>query len=159
MRVALVCSLAFVLAACSPPSAKNGEAPETSQADRPDIEAAPARTPQESLAAMPSWETARAAGVDFRGVGQEPGWLLDIYTRGIVKFAWDYGDSYAEFAVVEPTHPQEGVTRYQASSDGRELVVTIHTAPCQDAMSGQPYPSQVEVTIDGRALNGCGRNP
>ena len=25
---------------------------------------------------------ARAAGVDFRAVGQEPGWIIDIYTRG-----------------------------------------------------------------------------
>lgn len=158
MRAILLCSLVLALAACSPPSAKNGETPEAASAEREDVVAAPALTPQEALAAMPSWETARAAGVDFRGVGQEPGWLLDIYTRRIVKFAWDYGDNYAEFAVVAPTHPQEGVTRYQASSDGRELVITIRTAPCEDAMSGQPYPSQVEVTIDGRALNGCGRN-
>jgi len=117
-----------------------------------------AQTPQEALAAMPNWETARAAGVDFRAVGQEPGWLLDIYTRGIVKFAWDYGENYAEFAIAEPTYPQEGVTRYEASSDGRALVVTIRRMPCSDAMSGQPYPSSVEVVIDGRTLIGCGRS-
>ncbi len=159
MRVLLAVSFALVLAACNPPSAKTSDQPEAAPAERADVGAAPALTPQQALAAMPSWETARAAGVDFRAVGQEPGWLLDIYTRGIVKFAWDYGDNYAEFAVVEPTHPQEGLKRYEANSDGRALVITIHSAPCQDAMSGQPYPAQVEVTIDGRALSGCGRNP
>jgi putative lipoprotein len=107
---------------------------------------------------MPQWDQARAAGVDFRAVGQEPGWLLDIYTRGIIKFVWDYGERYSEFAIVEPTHPQEGLTRYEANSDGVALVVNIRRAPCQDAMSGEAYPSTVEVVVDGRTLNGCGRS-
>lgn len=107
---------------------------------------------------MPSWENARAEGVDFRAVGQEPGWLLDIHTSGLTKFAWDYGAQYGEFAVAEPTSPQEGATRYEANSDGRALVVTIRRFPCQDAMSGEAFPSTVEVTIDGRTLNGCGRS-
>jgi putative lipoprotein len=158
MRAAFLCSLAFALAACGPPTAKTDETPEAASAERPDIGSTPPQTPQEALAAMPSWETARAAGIDFRAVGQEPGWLLDIYTRGVIKFAWDYGESYAEFAVADPTSPQEGATRYEAHSDGRALVVTIRRAPCQDGMSGQPYPSTVEVVIDGRTLNGCGRS-
>lgn len=157
MRAALLCSLALALAACNPPEVKTGETPAAS-AERPDIGTGPVQTPQEALAAMPSWETARASGVDFRAVGQEPGWLLDIYTRGIIKFAWDYGESYAEFAVAEPDTLQEGATRYEANSDGHALVVTIRRPPCQDAMSGQPYPSTVEVVIDGRTLNGCGRS-
>jgi uncharacterized membrane protein len=156
MRAALVLSLSLLAAACSPP-AQTGDS-EVAPADRPDVGAAPAQTPQQALAAMPNWETARAAGVDFRAVGQEPGWLLDIHTRGVIKLSWDYGENYAEFAIAEPTHPQEGVTRYEASSDGRALVVTIRRAPCSDAMSGQPYPSTVEIVIDGRTLNGCGRS-
>jgi uncharacterized membrane protein len=160
MRAALLLSLTLTLAACNPPAATApAETPEAAPAERPDIvtQAAP-QTPQQALAAMPSWETARAAGVDFRAVGQEPGWLLDIHQRGIIKFSWDYGDNYAEFAIADPTHPQEGVTRYEAHSDGRALVVTIRRTPCNDAMSGQPYPSTVDVVIDGRALNGCGRS-
>lgn len=153
MRIPL---LALALAACSPPTTETTDAP-----DAPQVEAETAATeltPQQALAAMPSWENARATGVDFRAVGQEPGWLLDIYTRGIIKFAWDYGDNYAEFAIAEPTHPQEGSTRYEAHSDGRALIVTIRRAPCADAMSGQPYPSTVEIVIDERTLNGCGRS-
>jgi len=157
MRPVLFLSLAFALAACDPPRAEN-EAPDASSAERPDIGTGPVQTPQEALAAMPSWGTAHAAGVDFRAVGQEPGWLLDIYTRGIIKFSWDYGESYAEFAVADPDTSQEGATRYEASSDGRMLTVTIRRAPCQDAMSGEPYPSTVEVVIDGRPLSGCGKS-
>ncbi len=150
-------ALLFLLAlgACSQQA--QPETPPAEPAAQPPAATAP-RTPQEALAAMPSWETARAAGVDFRAVGQEPGWLLDIYTRGIIKFAWDYGDNYAEFAIAEPTYPQEGATRYEAHSDGVALVVTIRRFPCNDGMSGQAYPSTVEVVVDGRTLNGCGRS-
>lgn len=152
--------MVLALAACSPAAETQAPATTEDRAAAPDHgPATPAlSTPEERLAQMPSWETARAQGVDFRGVGQEPGWLLDIYTRGIIKFVWDYGDNYSEFAVAGPTYPQEGSTRYEAHSDGRALVVTIRRFPCEDAMSGQPYPSTVEVVIDGRTLNGCGRS-
>jgi uncharacterized membrane protein len=146
--------LALALVACSqqaPAPAENAEAP---AAQTPTVEP----TAVDNLAQMPAWGEARAAGVDFRGVGQEPGWLLDIYTRGAIKFVWDYGENYAEFAGVTPTSPQEGATRYEANADGHTLVVTIRRFPCQDAMSGEAFPSTVEVVVDGRTLNGCGRS-
>jgi uncharacterized membrane protein len=150
---------AFLLAACSQPAdPPTANAP---AAEPPAQEAAAPRapqTPQEALAAMPSWETARAAGVDFRAVGQEPGWLMDIYTRGIIKLSWDYGERYSEFGVGAATQPQEGVQRYEVNSDGVALIVTIRRAPCNDAMSGAPYPSTVEIVVDGRTLSGCGRS-
>lgn len=111
-----------------------------------------------NLARMPAPDGLRAAGVDFRAVGQEPGWILDIYTQGVIKMIWAYGENYAEFAVGTPNTAQEGATRYEASSDGLSLVVTIRRAPCQDVMSGEAYPSTVEVVIDGTTLNGCGRS-
>lgn len=146
--------LALALAACG--QSATTATPET-PATTADTATA-AQTPQQALAAMPSWETARAAGVDFRAVGQEPGWLMDVHTRGVIKLAWDYGEQYGEFAVGAPTNPQEFATRYEANSNGRALVVTIRRAPCSDAMSGEAYPSTVEVVIDGRTLNGCGRS-
>ncbi|MBY0566231.1 MAG: hypothetical protein K2P70_02885 [Hyphomonadaceae bacterium] len=147
--------LALALAACSqqaPPSTGDADTPTAAQT--PATEA----TAVDNLAQMPQWGEARAAGVDFRAVGQEPGWLLDVYTAGSIKFVWDYGENYAEFSGVTPTYPQEGATRYEASSDGVSLVVTIRRFPCQDAMSGEAFPSTVEVVVDGRALNGCGRS-
>ena len=84
--------------------------------------------------------------------------MLDIYTRGVIKMVWAYGENYAEFAVGAPNTAQEGATRYEGSSDGRSLIVTIRRAPCQDAMSGEAYPATVEVVIDGATLNGCGRS-
>lgn len=135
--------LALALAACAPP-APSTETP----MDAPEASA---------LASMPSWEGARAAGVDFRGVGQEPGWMIDIHQENRIVLLLDYGESIAEFPLTEPQYPQEGATLYQTSSGSRTLVVTISRSPCQDSMSGEAFPATVEVAIDGRTLNGCGR--
>jgi putative lipoprotein len=120
--------------------------------------AAAAQTNEERLAQMPSWDGARTAGVDFRAIGQEPGWLLDIYQRERIRLLWDYGDSLADFPLSEPTSPREGATRYDTQAAGRTLSITITRFPCQDAMSGEAYPATVELVIDGRTLNGCGRS-
>lgn len=143
--------IAIAAAACSPQSPPSAETQVPPQAQT-------AQTNEERLAQMPSWESARAEGVDFRAVGQEPGWLLDIYELDRIRLLWDYGDNLADFPLTEPSYPQEGATRYETEAGGRTLVIVIRRFPCSDAMSGQPYPSTVEVVIDGRTLNGCGRS-
>jgi putative lipoprotein len=148
--------LAIALAACSQAAAPASES--ETETPPPAADVAAANDTASNLARMAPADGLRAAGVDFRAVGQEPGWILDVYTRGIIKFVWDYGEQYGEFAVAGPTYPQEGATRYEANSDGRALAVTIRRAPCEDVMSGEAYPSTVEVVIDGRTLSGCGRS-
>lgn len=107
---------------------------------------------------MPSWEEARAAGVEFRAVGQEPGWMVDIYRRHRIVLLLDYGETQLELPRPAPTSPGEGVTRYETQGGGHSAAITIRHTPCADAMSGQPYPSSVEVVVDGRSLRGCGRS-
>ncbi|MGD9815868.1 MAG: COG3650 family protein [Hyphomonadaceae bacterium] len=146
MRTLLV---ALALVACTP-----GE-PDTQDAATLTAEAS---SVEQALASMPAWSAARAAGVDFRAVGQEPGWMLDIYREDTIRLLWDYGEKVATFPLAAPTFPAEGATRYQSQADGRTLAITIRRAPCQDVMSGEAYPSTVEVVIDGRTLTGCGRS-
>ncbi|MGD9982269.1 MAG: COG3650 family protein [Hyphomonadaceae bacterium] len=145
--------LVAVVAACTAQPAKQEETPaaETSAT-------AAANTNDSNLAQMPSWESARAEGVDFRAVGQEPGWMVDIYTENRIVALLDYGESLIEFPRPEPSSPVEGSTSYQTQADGHSLSIIIRRSPCQDAMSGEPYPATVDVVIDGRALNGCGRS-
>lgn len=138
--------LALALGACTDRTIVSQPGP------APDAEANAAAAP-----VTPPWEEAGAAGVDFRAIGQEPGWLLDIYTQDRIMLDWDYGERRAEFPLTEPTYPQEGATRYDARANGHTLSVTIRRFPCQDAMSGDAFPASVEVIIDGRALQGCGR--
>lgn len=144
----------LALAACSPQT----EAPPANETPAPALEAATAGDQASNLARMPAPNGLRAAGVDFRAVGQEPGWILDVYTSGIIKMIWAYGENYAEFPAGTPNTAQEGATRYEANAGGRSLTVTIRRAPCEDAMSGEAYPSTVEVVIDGATLSGCGRS-
>jgi putative lipoprotein len=151
-------ALLFVLALAACSQQTETPAEPAAETPAPAAETAASNDPATNLARMPAPDGLRAAGVDFRAVGQEPGWIVDIYTRGIIKMVWAYGENYAEFAVEPPNTTQEGATRYEAASDGRALVVTIRRAPCQDAMSGEAYPATVEVVIDGTTLNGCGRS-
>jgi putative lipoprotein len=113
---------------------------------------------QDALAAMPSWEQARAAGVDFRAVGSEPGWMLDIYQQDRIVLLWDYGQASAEFPLTEPSYPRNGAISYAARANGHVLSVTIRRFPCSDPMSGENFPASVEAVIDGRTLSGCGRS-
>lgn len=83
--------------------------------------------------------------------------MVDIYAQDRIVLLLDYGESITTFPLTAPTYPQEGATRYQSQTNGRALTITIRRAPCQDAMSGEPFPATVEVSIDERTLSGCGR--
>lgn len=151
MRAALI-GFALLLGACSQPtepSSPVAEAPADTVAVDP---------VQAALAQMPPADRARDAGVDFRGVGQEPGWIVDIYQRDRIRLLLDYGETLLDFPLPAPTSPIEGATRYTTQADGRSLAITIRRAPCEDVMSGEPYPSTVEVVIDNRTLTGCGKS-
>ena len=150
--------LAMALAACAQPQPAATEAPAAPAADAEAPTAETALTQEQAMARMPAWNQARAAGVDFRAVGQEPGWMLDIYTETRMRLLWDYGERIADFPLTAPDTSQEGATRYETSQGGRRLAVTIRRAPCQDVMSGEPYPATVQVVIDGRTLQGCGKS-
>lgn len=142
--------LAVALAACS----QQSPAPIAEEASAPAVEA----TAADNIARMPAWGEARAVGVDFRGVGQEPGWMIDVYQQNRILLLLDYGETLTEFPLPAPAYPQEGATRYETQANGQTLVVTIRRFPCQDAMSGEAFPSTVEITIGERTLNGCGRS-
>jgi uncharacterized membrane protein len=141
--------LALALAACGQTTVVENTTEDTSTAAPAAVEGAPE---------APAWEDARAEGVDFRAVGQEPGWMLNIYREAKITLDWDYGQSKAEFPLATPDTTQEGATRYTAQAGGHRLAVTIRRFPCHDAMSGAAFPSTVEVTIDGQTLSGCGRS-
>src|SRR5690349_14903137 len=92
-------ALLFVLAlaACSP---QTDSAPSVEETPAPAADAAATDDTAANLAQMPRWEAARDAGVDFRGVGQEPGWIMDIYgeaREGAIVLLWDYGEHLQQF--------------------------------------------------------------
>jgi uncharacterized membrane protein len=103
------------------------------------------------------WEASRLLGYDFRAVGQEPGWVVEIDVDRRMHVLADYGE--VEFFTARPTVAAlaGGTTEYRAGSSAGEVVVTVHERPCEDVMSGEAFPRTVMLGYDGREFSGCGR--
>ena len=95
--------------------------------------------------------------IDFRAVGQEPGWYLEIDDGGTMHLAYDYAERTVTTRTPVPVVKDDQVS-YTAATDAGQVVVMIAPRPCSDTMSGQPFPRTVTVTIQGRTLRGCGRS-
>jgi membrane-bound inhibitor of C-type lysozyme len=103
------------------------------------------------------WEDAKLRGVDFRAVGNEPGWVLEIGPQEIV-FEYDYGESRATFPLVAPrVDPDARRSVYTLLPDG-SAHVAIEGRRCLDSMADEPaYEATVEVVLGTRRFRGCGR--
>lgn len=103
------------------------------------------------------WEHAKLSGVDFRAVGNEPGWHLEIRPETILLVT-DYGERRYEFPAVAPEEDDAARTSvFRATADGVSLTLTLRAERCLDTMVDEEYETTVEVLIDGRTLRGCGR--
>lgn len=108
-------------------------------------------------AAGDPWEVSHLLGYGFRAVGQEPGWVVEIDDDRRMHVLADYGE--IEFFTARPGREAgpAGETRHRADSERGEVVVTVREAPCEDAMSGEPFPRTVTLAFEQRLLEGCGR--
>lgn len=103
------------------------------------------------------WERARRRGVDFRAVGNEPGWYLDIFEGDSLVAVTAYGEQRA--ATPYPESVREGNrTTYTARTEAHDLHIVIEDTPCQDTMSGEAFENTVTMTLDGETYQGCGRS-
>jgi putative lipoprotein len=103
------------------------------------------------------WQEAADRGVDFRAVGQEPGWFLEIDKEKQIRLVYDYAEHELITRVPAPTVKGTS-TVYDGSVESHRLTILITDAPCTDAMSGDAFPRTVSVTIDSRTLRGCGKD-
>lgn len=103
------------------------------------------------------WEEARRRGVNFRAVGNEPGWFLEIQQGRQLLFVGDFGSR--RLITPDPGEQlQDGSRTWHAVTESADLRVEVVDAGCIDTMSGEQLPSQVTVTLDGTVLRGCGRD-
>ena len=116
----------------------------------------PAQASSEAALSKP-WQEARDRGVEFRAVGQEPGWFLEIDTEKQMRIVYDYGEHEAITRVTQPAR-HDDTTTYEAVAGAHRVRVVIDDRPCRDVMSGEAFPHGVVVRIDDRTLHGCGRN-
>ncbi len=106
------------------------------------------------------WEHAKLNGADFRAIGNEPGWNLEIIEQTKLVLVTGYGSELYEFDLSKPEIDMAArTTRYRNSLDGQELTLTLTLTgePCRDTMSGEEFETTVEVNLDGQTLRGCGR--
>jgi acid phosphatase (class A) len=104
------------------------------------------------------WEDARLRGADFRAVGNEPGWYLELTNDERILFVGNYGSTKYLFDTPEPSvDPQGPETVYKVQKSGHELRVVLKGRPCVDSMSGEPYETTVTVMLDGKKYQGCGK--
>jgi putative lipoprotein len=103
------------------------------------------------------WLEAAERGVDFRAVGQEPGWFLEIDKEKEVRLVYDYAEH--ELVAPVPSAVRKGTAiLYETTVKAQHLVILIEEAACKDVMSGEAFPRTVTVTIGDRTLRGCGRD-
>ena len=115
----------------------------------------PLPVPDDLAAALK--KDAKARGVAFRGVGNEPGWLVEV----------DRGDSPAMRATLDYGERQVVVPQAQGISstpgfggrtaDGVDVVLRIERASCSDGMSDDTYPAAIKLTVGDKTYSGCGR--
>lgn len=86
----------------------------------------------------------------YRAVGTEPFWDLTITSREMT-----FDDLNGDDQIVQRTpRPTIGVAGeiYQT----QRLSVNVVHAQCSDGMSERVYPDKVQVTVEGKRLEGCG---
>mgnify|MGYP001819895105 FL=1 len=102
------------------------------------------------------WEDARRRGVDFRAVGNEPGWHLEIREGETLLLVLAYGSR--RVLLDTPRRTEQGVEQIYSAGEGDQQVrVNISPTFCTDAMSGESFPFTVSVDWQGEQLQGCGR--
>ena len=101
-------------------------------------------------------DAARLLGFDFRGLGQEPGWLVDIDADRQIRWVGDYGSVRFATGPPETEERDDGTVVWTAAAGPHRIRVYATPEPCRDAMSGRPFSHTVEVTADDRTYEGCG---
>ena len=102
------------------------------------------------------WAEARARGAEFRAVGQEPGWTVEVVPGGALTAVLDYGERTVALPAPAVTPLDGGARGYQAEGDGVVVQLVIEPLVCFDAMSGHVHPETATLAIDGQRYHGCG---
>lgn len=107
------------------------------------------------------WEHAKLNGVDFRAVGNEPGWVLELRDNngiGSINFTTYYGNTGYFFPSIErKTERSARRTIYHAESGEQQIKVVLEGFHCNDSMADISYETTVTVFVDDREFWGCGR--
>lgn len=103
------------------------------------------------------WEHAKLRGADYRAVGNEPGWSVEIWPE-YIRYIGDYGSVSYTFERPEPRIDQQArTTVYETADADVSFTLQIRGEKCLDTMSDEEYSTAVTIWVDGRELRGCGK--
>jgi uncharacterized membrane protein len=108
--------------------------------------------------ARPSpWFDAAYRGVALRGVGNEPGWFVEVSggQAPSLHAELDYGDTVLDLAPVS-AGALDGPPWTARTPDGREVRVDARRGRCVDGMSGERFEASVDLRVGDRTWSGCG---
>jgi uncharacterized membrane protein len=104
------------------------------------------------------WEQAKEDGIQFRAVGNEPGWLVEVKGDQKIKFVNDYGNLEIKAPVDDLWLGPAGEDKiYYIENDVIQFQVIIMKKSYQDSMSGEVFPYQVRVVFPNKSYVGGGR--
>ncbi len=99
---------------------------------------------------------ARARDVEFRAVGQEPGWVVELQEGDHISAVLDYGATSLVLPTPSAATEADGAIIYDATTDTDHLVLKIRSRACLDSMSGESHASTVELVVNDKIYRGCG---
>lgn len=102
------------------------------------------------------WDAARARGIAFRAVGNEPGWMVEV-GRGetpSLHAQLDFGARTLDVASAQPRKDGTGFTGQTAN--GTKVELAIERKGCVDDMSGASFEASAQLSDGGKSYRGCG---
>ena len=130
-------------------------APTVNEADATRLDDGPRQTAETNKAEdnqrPPALPKPSPVPAGYRAVGNEPGWMLTI-GESQLSYIGDYGE-------VRITQPKPAPTIGIAGETYRTTRLTVnivHGGKCSDGMSDYVYADKVQVTADGKRVEGCG---
>ena len=104
------------------------------------------------------WQKAEEDGIQFRAVGNEPGWMVEVRDDKKIKFVNDYGDLEIKAPVDDLWLGPAGEDKiYYVENDVIQFQVIIMKKSYQDTMSGENFPYQVRIVFPNKSYVGGGR--
>lgn len=96
----------------------------------------------------------------FHGVGNEPGWTLDLDREApTMTVVTDYGEHSRtlDYRLVALNNGEQASVTLRADGAAEPVTVQMKARACFDAMSGKPYPVRVKLEVGDRVFRGCGQ--
>jgi len=98
---------------------------------------------------------ARERGVRYRGIGNEPGWTVEVGPGTRLEFVTSYGQERYAFETAAVDGDGVGEQAFVAGQDAERIEVTVTQETCADDMSGETFTHRMRMEFGGKTYQGC----